>query len=101
MSNITTRTATAFGTLAPGDGVVIGDTAEWILETNQWNGSSQVLAQFGDVYFDQCLAFTRNRVWLNSGEGELVSQRDVNGQIIATPHRLTDHPFVVSYTAEP
>jgi len=101
MHNITTRIATAFGTLAPGDGVVIGNTAEWILETNQENGRPQVLAQFGDVYFDQCLAYTRNRKWLNSGQGDLLNQTDVNGEIIATTSRLTDHPFVVSYTAEP
>jgi Peptidase A4 family len=102
MWNLTTRVATPYAIeTAPPDEYVVGKSAEWILETPAYNNTPGVLAQYGEVYFDQCVAATRDHAILLGGQGELLSQSDVSGQIISTPNVLTDELITIRYTASP
>ena len=105
MFNVTTRqVARATGT-PPSGTRWTGDTVEWILETEGEEVYRQiipsVLPQFGEVYFDSCLAATRDRKLISAGNGSFIDQLDINGQKITATFPITDVLFKVRYTAEP
>jgi hypothetical protein len=50
------------------------------------------LAQFGVVYFDEISAYTTSG-WRSLTSGIAVTMTDLNGNVIATPERLTDWTF--------
>ena len=52
------------------------------------------LAQFGVVYFDEISAYTTSG-WRSLTSGIAVTMTDLNGNVIATPERLTDWTFKV------
>jgi Peptidase A4 family len=52
------------------------------------------LAQFGAVYFDEISAYTTSG-WQSLTSGIAVSMTDLNGNVIATPEKLTEWTFKV------
>lgn len=58
MVNSTTGVLTSFTKTAPAGVQLVGDTAEWILESPLVNSNLGELAQYGEVYFDSLLAAT-------------------------------------------
>lgn len=106
--NITTGAATSFikTPMDPNSGIrLVGNTAEWILEAPVRDEltSEMNLAQFGDVYFDNCLAFTQNGELLVAGGGRLVTldgtpDGGLTVRTIAVPSIENDLLFKVEYT---
>jgi hypothetical protein len=104
MVNTTTGTLTSFTKTAPAGVQLVGDTAEWILESPLVNGSLGELARYGEVYFDSMIAATNapggpfsNLVL--GGTGNLQTMLDVNSQQISTPEAVTDTLMTIEYTA--
>jgi hypothetical protein len=73
-----------------------GDTAEWIVEA--WVDSGFDLGRFGDVFFDECIAETRNGYAIFGGRGNLEPMHDVDGNTIAVASAKADELILVQYT---
>jgi hypothetical protein len=101
MWNVTTRFATSFVKTAPQNIQVVGNTVEWILEVPTINDHFAMLPEYGEVYFDQCIASSRNHKLLLGGQARLISMHDVNGQTISTPNAVTAQLITTRYTALP
>jgi hypothetical protein len=96
--NRTNNARTSFRKTAPHGVSFHGDSAEWILEAPTINGSLSALAQYGDVYFDSCLAQTaNNHSILDGGDGVLITMVDGNNSHISTPTPETDQLFKLTY----
>lgn len=99
MTNVTRGIFTSFALTAMSGQQLQGNTAEWILEApSQPNGSVDKLAQYGDVYFDECIAGTSGDTLVFAGEGQLWTMHDVNGQAISIPRAENDRLIRVQYT---
>jgi len=100
--NVTTGIGTVFIKTAPTDVSgqqvnvqLAGDTAEWIVEA--WVDENFDLGRFGDIFFDECIAGTKNGHTLLSGRGNLESMQDINGKVIAVPYAETDELIRIQY----
>ncbi len=106
--NITTGAATSFikTPVNPNSGIrLVGNTAEWVLEdpVRDELASERYLAQFGDVYFDNCIAGTQNGELLVAGSGKLVTLQGIPDgasaiRNIAVPSIENDLLIKVEYT---
>jgi len=101
--NVTTGTGTVFIKTAPtnvsGQPVNVqlaGDTAEWIVEA--WVDEDYDLGRFGDIFFDECIAETRNGYTILGGRGNLEPMQDVNGNTIAVASTKADELILIRYT---
>ncbi len=100
MNNLTQGVLTSFIKTAPNGQQLVGNTAEWILESpvSGWLGP---LCKFAVVYFDSCVAASAGRsggrVFLGGNE-HLVDMHDANGQNIAKADRVTDKLITIRYT---
>jgi hypothetical protein len=104
MLNLTSQILTSFIMTPqnPKEIQVAGVSAEWILENPpKDDGTYEVLPQFGEVYFDNCIAGTREDQLLFAGDGNLQNMPNVNGVTIASPQVVTDRLMTVTYTAPP
>ena len=54
------------------------------------NGGQSALARYGDVYFDECIAGTKNDHLLQGGDGDLITMVDSSNHPISEPTRETD-----------
>jgi hypothetical protein len=100
--NVTTGIGTIFTKTAPtrvdGQQVnvrLVGDTAEWIVEAVTEDNFD--LGRFGDIFFDECIAGTKNGFTLLGGKGNLESMVDINGKVIAVPFAETDELLRIQY----
>lgn len=91
LTNITTCAFTAFPvTTDGGSWELTGDSAEWILENPELSGGGFAkLPRFGDVYFDDCIAGTRDNRLLFGGDD---SKNRIDSWITSasTLHSLAD-----------
>jgi hypothetical protein len=91
LTNITTCAFTAFPvTTDGGSWELTGDSAEWILENPELSGGGFAkLPRFGDVYFDDCIAGTRDSRLLFGGDD---SKNRIDSWITSasTLHSLAD-----------
>ncbi len=79
MLNVTTSVYTSFIKHAPAGTRLVGDCAEWVLESPS-DGSLGELPKYGEVYFDWCIAGTRDHRLLLGGDGsECVAGVDRDG----------------------
>lgn len=113
MKNLTTGAYTSALRIAPRHGRLVGNTAEWVLESPV-NGDIGPLAKYGEVFFDYCIAGTRNGRLYNGGHGPPpgghgpppgdytaipLSMYDVNDKEISTPEFVTDRLIKIRYMA--
>jgi hypothetical protein len=66
-ANITSGVATSFAVSAPPAMQLAGNSAEWIVEAP--NGANQ-LADYGQVFFDDCIACAGNNTGAGGGTGQ-------------------------------
>jgi Peptidase A4 family len=108
MGNLTTDVLTSFSKTAPDGLRVVGGSAEWILENPPNSGSGfpadpptfgwlGPLPRFGPVYFDFCLAGTRDGAVHSPGTSTLLNMVNTDGHRIATPMALTDDVQRIRY----
>jgi hypothetical protein len=104
MNNTTSRLTTSFVKEVPKvdpypleDLQVHGVSVEWVLE-NPESGWLGPLPKFGRVFFDTCLAGTRDgRVILGGKTRHLLGMHDVNGETIARSGALADQTVTMMY----
>jgi hypothetical protein len=97
--NLTARVGTSFVVKPRNPKIaLVGNSAEWILEDP--TDADLLLARFGDVYFDNCVAGTQDGKLLLGGTGRLDPMYDFNGHNIAVPRAENDWLIKVEYTDE-
>ena len=52
----------------------------------------------GDVYFDECIAGTKNHALLFGGDGDLITMVDSSNKKISIPTRETDELIKIQFT---
>src|SRR3954447_4393216 len=75
-----------------------GNCAEWIVEAPTVNGGQSALARYGDVYFDEGIAGTKNHALLHGGDGHLITMVDSSNKKISIPTRETDELIKIQFT---
>jgi hypothetical protein len=98
LTNLTTGASTSFTKTAPQGTTLVGNCAEWIVEAPTVNGGQSALARYGDVYFDECIAGTKNHALLQGGDGDLITMVDASNKPISVPTRETDELIKVQFT---
>ena len=98
LTNLTTGASTSFTKTAPAGTHLVGNCAEWIVEAPTVNGGQSALARYGDVYFDECIAGTKNHALLYGGDGDLITMVDSSNKKISIPTRETDELIKIQYT---
>ena len=61
------------------------------------NGGQSALARYGDVYFDECIAGTKNHDLLYGGDGDLITMVDSSNKQISVPTRETDELIKIQF----
>jgi Peptidase A4 family len=98
LTNLTTGASTSFTKTAPKGTQLVGNCAEWIVEAPTVNGAQSALARYGDVYFDECIAGTRNDHLLYGGDGDLITMVDSSNKAISVPAKETDELIKIQFT---
>jgi hypothetical protein len=98
LTNLTTGASTSFTKTAPRGTQLVGNCAEWIVEAPTVNGGQSALARYGDVYFDECIAGTKNEHLLYGGDGDLITMVDSSNHPISVPTRETDELIKIQFT---
>ena len=98
LTNLTTGASTSFTKTAPRGTHLVGNCAEWIVEAPTVNGGQSALARYGDVYFDECIAGTKNHALLLGGDGDLITMVDSSNKKISIPTRETDELIKIQFT---
>ena len=81
-SNRTTGASTSVGLVAPQGTQLLGNSAEWIVEAPTVNGSQSALADYGEVFFSVCDAYTVGGVTVDGGTGDTISMT-AGGQTVS------------------
>jgi hypothetical protein len=81
-SNLSTGLSTSFKITAPANTKLVGNSAEWIVETPTVNGSLATLADYGFVFFPRGSAYDGVNIRL-PGTGNDVDMLDANGTMIS------------------
>ena len=95
MLNVTTSVYTAFIKHAPSCTRLVGNYAEWVLESPS-DGSLGDLPKYGKVYFDWCIAGTRDHGLLLGGDGTLIDM-DSHDFRISVTGAVSDKLITISY----
>ena len=69
LTNNNTDQHVSFSITAPSGTTLVGNVAEWIVETPNVGGAPTTLPDYGMVFFDECLAGTRNKATLDGFNG--------------------------------
>jgi Peptidase A4 family len=72
-TNRTTGASTSVGLSAPHGTKLVGNCAEWIVEAPTVNGAQSAMADYGEVFFSVCEAFTQKGVTVNGGTGDNIN----------------------------
>ncbi|HEY2311472.1 MAG TPA: G1 family glutamic endopeptidase [Gaiellaceae bacterium] len=97
LTNLTTGASTSFTKTAPEGTRLTGNCAEWIVEAPTVNGGQSALARYGDVYFDECIAGTKNDHLLYGGDGDLITMVDSSNHPISVPTKETDELIKIQF----
>jgi hypothetical protein len=101
MRNVTTGVGTSFIKTAPDNVQLEGNSVEWVLE-NPVSGWLGPLAKYGQVYFDYCMALTRDGAVIEGGQTRYsLEMHDVNGENISTAYSVGDRTITTQYTEPP
>jgi Peptidase A4 family len=93
ITNRTTGVQTSVTLNAPGSTVLVGNSAEWIVEAPTVGGSQSAIADYGEVFFSVCEAvLSPSGTTVNGGAGNNVNMI-ANGQVVSDGKLIT--PTVV------
>ncbi len=87
-TNVTTGASTNASLTAPSGTKLIGNCAEWIVEAPTVNGGQSALADYGEVFFSVCEAFTNTGATVDGG-----TQNNINmtagGKVVSDGNLIT------------
>ncbi len=72
-TNRTTGASTSVALTAPTGTQLVGNCAEWIVEAPTVGGTQSSMADYGEVFFSVCEAFTQKGVTVNGGTGDNIN----------------------------
>jgi len=88
-TNRTTGASTNVTLTAPSGTKLVGNCAEWIVEAPTVGGSQSALADYGEVFFSVCEAFTNTGATVNGGSGDNINMTSggsvVSEGVLITP----------------
>jgi hypothetical protein len=96
-SNRTTGASTSFGITAPRGYQLVGNSAEWIVEAPTVGGAQSLLADYGEVFFSVCEAFTNTGTTVNGGSGNNINMTS-GGNVVSEGLLLTPTVVECLYT---
>ncbi len=73
LTNITTGASTNISLSAPAGSALAGNSAEWIVEAPTVNGSQTQLPDYGEVFFNNCEAYTSTGLTVKGGTGHTIN----------------------------
>jgi len=85
-TNRTNGASTSFGFNAPAGTKLVGNCAEWIVEAPTVGGSQSEVADYGEVFFSVCEAFTTNGTTVDGGTGDNINM--TNGSSVVSDGNL-------------
>jgi hypothetical protein len=71
--NHTSGVATSYQITAPSGTKLVGNSAEWIVETPRVNGVLSNMPDYGEVFFSTCQASLKNGSLINGGTGNNIN----------------------------
>jgi hypothetical protein len=83
MMNDTNGAHASFAVTAPSGTSLVGNCAEWIVESLEIDTNVPELASYGAVYFDACTAGTVKGGLLQAGDGHTINMLDGAGNVIS------------------
>jgi len=91
-SNRTTGASTSLNFSAPAGTKLVGNCAEWIVEAPTVGGAQSAIADYGEVFFSVCEAFTTSNTTVNGGTGDNINMT-AGGKTVSAGNLIT--PTVV------
>lgn len=95
--NNTSGVATSYTITAPSGTQLVGNSAEWIVETPTVNGVLAQMPDYGEVFFSTCEAYLTNGSGVNGGTGNNINLAQ-NGKTISTGTLITPTIIQCQYT---
>lgn len=87
-TNRTTGASTSVGLTAPSGTKLVGNSAEWIVEAPTVGGSQSAMADYGEVFFSVCEAFTTKNATVNGGTGNNINMT-AGGSVVSDGNLIT------------
>jgi hypothetical protein len=96
-SNRTTGASTSATLTAPAGTTLVGNSAEWVVEAPTVGGVQSSVADYGEVFFSECEAFTTNGVTINGGTGNDINMTAA-GNVVSDGVLITPTVIQCRYT---
>jgi Peptidase A4 family len=85
LTNDNTDQTMSFSITAPSGTSLVGNCAEWIVETPSVGGSPTTLPDYGTVFFDEAYGYTKNKANVDGFTGTPITLVDSAGKALSTP----------------
>ena len=96
-ANLSSGVATSYTITAPAGTKLVGNSAEWIVETPGINNVLAPMPDYGEVFFSNCEAGLSNGTTVNGGTGNNINLVQ-NGQTLSTGTLITPTIIECQYT---
>jgi hypothetical protein len=96
-ANVSSGLATSYIITAPTGTKLVGNSAEWIVETPGINGQTAELPDYGEVFFSNCQAGLTNGSTVNGGTGDNINLLQ-GGKTLSTGTLITPTVIRCQYT---
>ena len=73
---------------APAGTKLVGNSAEWVVEAPTVGGSQSAIADYGEVFFSVCEAFTNTGTTVNGGTGNNINMT-AGGKVVSHGNLIT------------
>jgi hypothetical protein len=87
-SNLTSGVSTSYSITAPSGTKLVGNSAEWIVETPVVNGELTQMPDYGEVFFSTCEGYLTNGNAVGGGTGNSINLVQ-NGKTVSTGTLIT------------
>jgi hypothetical protein len=96
-ANTTSGVSTSYTITAPSGTSLVGNSAEWVVETPMVNGVLTQMPDYGEVFFSTCEAYLTNNTSVNGGTGNNIILVQ-NNKTISTGTLITPTIILCQYT---
>lgn len=97
LTNDNTDQTMSFSITAPGGTTLVGNCAEWIVETPSVGGSPTTLPDYGTVFFDEAYGYTKNKANVDGYTGTPITLVDSANRPLSTPTQEKSQLLKLTY----
>ncbi|HST53538.1 MAG TPA: G1 family glutamic endopeptidase [Pyrinomonadaceae bacterium] len=97
ITNRTTGLSTSAQLTAPAGTKLHGNSAEWVVEAPTVGGTQSAMADYGEVFFSVCEAFTNTGATINGGSGDNINMT-AGGKVVSEGNLITPTVIQCLYT---